>query len=132
MQRHRYLIIGGGMAADAAVEGIRQVDADGSIGLIGAESHPPYDRPPLSKSLWKGRGLDTIWPRTRPMRPLSTSAARSKRSIPSEIASPTIRAVSTVREAAAGHRRHAPSSAPPTPPDPLLSHLERLPGPSRG
>jgi 3-phenylpropionate/trans-cinnamate dioxygenase ferredoxin reductase component len=61
MISHQYLIIGGGMAADAAVDGIRQVDPDGSIGLISAEWQPPYDRPPLSKSLWKGRSLETIW-----------------------------------------------------------------------
>jgi 3-phenylpropionate/trans-cinnamate dioxygenase ferredoxin reductase component len=61
MINHHYLIIGGGMAADAAVEGIRQVDFDGTIGLISAESQPPYARPPLSKSLWKGQSLATIW-----------------------------------------------------------------------
>jgi NADPH-dependent 2,4-dienoyl-CoA reductase/sulfur reductase-like enzyme len=61
MPIHQYLIIGGGMAADAAVDGIRQVDPDGSIGLISAESYPPYDRPPLSKALWKGRAVETIW-----------------------------------------------------------------------
>ena len=49
MPYYKYLIIGGGMTADAAVAGIRQVDPDGSIGLIGAEHHPPYARPPLSK-----------------------------------------------------------------------------------
>jgi NADPH-dependent 2,4-dienoyl-CoA reductase/sulfur reductase-like enzyme len=61
MPRYTYLIIGGGMAADAAVRGIRQVDPIGSIGLIGAEPDPPYDRPPLSKGLWKGEPLDGIW-----------------------------------------------------------------------
>lgn len=61
MPNHQYLIVGGGMAADAAVAGIRQVDPEGSIGLISAESHPPYDRPPLSKGLWKGRALESIW-----------------------------------------------------------------------
>ncbi len=49
-----YLIIGGGMTADAAVGAIRERDAEGRIGLIGAESSPPYERPPLSKALWKG------------------------------------------------------------------------------
>lgn len=56
-----YLIVGGGMTADAAVAGIREVDADGSIGLISAESTLPYNRPPLSKGLWKGKPLDEIW-----------------------------------------------------------------------
>ena len=61
MPDYKYLIIGGGMTADAAVAGIRQVDPDGSIGLIGAEHHPPYSRPPLSKGLWKGRPLEKIF-----------------------------------------------------------------------
>ncbi len=61
MPHYTYLIVGGGMTAAAAVEGIREVDPKGSVGLIGADSHPPYDRPPLSKGLWKGKPLDTIW-----------------------------------------------------------------------
>jgi NADPH-dependent 2,4-dienoyl-CoA reductase/sulfur reductase-like enzyme len=61
MPDYKYLIIGGGMTADAAVQGIRQVDQEGSIGLIGSESKPPYDRPPLSKGLWKGKPLESIW-----------------------------------------------------------------------
>jgi 3-phenylpropionate/trans-cinnamate dioxygenase ferredoxin reductase subunit len=64
MAHYKYLLIGGGMAADAAVRGIRKVDPDGSIGLIGDEIDPPYDRPPLSKGLWKGRSLERIWRRT--------------------------------------------------------------------
>jgi NADPH-dependent 2,4-dienoyl-CoA reductase/sulfur reductase-like enzyme len=61
MQHYRYLIIGGGMTADAAVRGIRELDADASIGLITAEDYPPYNRPPLSKGLWKGEPIETIW-----------------------------------------------------------------------
>lgn len=61
MPDFKYLIIGGGMTADAAVHGIRAVDRVGSIGLIGAESHRPYNRPPLSKALWKGKPLESIW-----------------------------------------------------------------------
>jgi 3-phenylpropionate/trans-cinnamate dioxygenase ferredoxin reductase component len=59
-----YLIVGGGMTADAAIGGIREVDPSGSIGLIGADVHPPYDRPPLSKALWKGKPLECIWRKT--------------------------------------------------------------------
>ncbi|MDW2982953.1 MAG: FAD-dependent oxidoreductase [Rhodanobacter sp.] len=51
---HDYLIIGGGMAADAAAKAIREVDAGANVGLVGAEATPPYQRPPLSKALWKG------------------------------------------------------------------------------
>jgi NADPH-dependent 2,4-dienoyl-CoA reductase/sulfur reductase-like enzyme len=57
----RYLVVGSGMTASAAIEGIRRHDAQGSIGLIGAEPFPPYNRPPLSKGLWKGEAEDTIW-----------------------------------------------------------------------
>ena len=61
MPNYKYLIIGGGMTSDAAVAGIRKVDPTGSIGLISAESHPPYNRPPLSKGLWKGKPLESIY-----------------------------------------------------------------------
>ena len=65
MRNYKYLIVGGGMTADAAVSGIRELDPNGSIGLISAELDPPYDRPPLSKGLWKDKPLDSIWRRTK-------------------------------------------------------------------
>ena len=61
MPTFKYLIIGGGMTADAAVQGIREIDSSGSIGLISMETDPPYDRPPLTKGLWKDKPLDSIW-----------------------------------------------------------------------
>jgi NADPH-dependent 2,4-dienoyl-CoA reductase/sulfur reductase-like enzyme len=61
MVSYRYLIVGSGMTASAALDGIRRHDAKGSIGLFGAEPFPPYNRPPLSKGLWKGDSEDTIW-----------------------------------------------------------------------
>lgn len=61
MKHYQYLIVGGGMTADAAIEGIREVDKRGSIALISAEKVPPYDRPPLSKDLWKGGEVEEIW-----------------------------------------------------------------------
>ncbi len=64
MPHFMYLIVGGGMTADAAVGGIREVDPSGSIGLISGEPHPPYNRPPLSKGLWKGKPLESIWRKT--------------------------------------------------------------------
>src|SRR6185369_7976667 len=64
MTNYQYLIIGGGMTAAAAVDGIREVDSTGSIGLITEEPDPPYKRPPLSKALWKGKPLDSIWKHT--------------------------------------------------------------------
>ena len=51
---YSYVIVGGGLAGAAAVEGIRQHDSSGSILLVSSEPDPPYDRPPLSKNLWMG------------------------------------------------------------------------------
>lgn len=61
MEHYKYLIVGGGMTADAAAKGIREVDPEGSIGLIGEEPDPPYTRPALSKKLWKGKPFASIW-----------------------------------------------------------------------
>ena len=61
MPDYRYLIIGGGLTGDAACKGIRSIDADGPIGLIGDEPDPPYARPPLSKGLWLGKEEGSIW-----------------------------------------------------------------------
>lgn len=60
----RYLIVGGGMTADAAVRGIRELDSDGAIRILSAEPDAPYARPPLTKALWKGEPLDSIWKHT--------------------------------------------------------------------
>lgn len=43
------VVIGAGLAGLRAVEAARRTGFDGTITLIGAEPHPPYDRPPLSK-----------------------------------------------------------------------------------
>ncbi|MEP6895117.1 MAG: FAD-dependent oxidoreductase [Chloroflexota bacterium] len=64
MKHYKYLIIGGGLAADAATRGIRELDAEGSIGVISMEPDPPYMRPNLSKGLWKGRPIEKIWRKT--------------------------------------------------------------------
>ena len=61
MGAFRYLIVGGGMTADAACRGIRDRDPDGSIGLVGEEPVAPYARPPLSKALWKGEEESSVW-----------------------------------------------------------------------
>jgi 3-phenylpropionate/trans-cinnamate dioxygenase ferredoxin reductase component len=61
MADYRYLIVGGGMTAHAAAAGIREVDAAGTLGLVGDDPNPPYLRPPLSKGLWTGKPFETIW-----------------------------------------------------------------------
>ncbi len=44
-----YIIVGGGLAAASAVDGIRELDKRGTIVLLTDETEPPYHRPPLSK-----------------------------------------------------------------------------------
>src|SRR5215213_1124917 len=61
MSHFPYLIIGGGMTATAAVHGIREVDPTGAIGVLGRDPHPPYQRPLLSKGLWKGKPPERVW-----------------------------------------------------------------------
>lgn len=51
----KYVIVGGGVAGASAVEGIREVDNDGTILIICSEPQLPYNRPPLSKGLWLGK-----------------------------------------------------------------------------
>jgi NADPH-dependent 2,4-dienoyl-CoA reductase/sulfur reductase-like enzyme len=61
MNKYAYILIGGGMATAAALEGIREIDQLNEILVISGEKFPPYNRPPLSKGLWKGKDLETIW-----------------------------------------------------------------------
>lgn len=64
MTNARYLIVGGGMTADAAVRGIRELDSSGAIKILSGEPDAPYARPPLTKALWKGEPLESIWKHT--------------------------------------------------------------------
>lgn len=59
-----YVIVGGGMTADAAVSGIREYDQSGRIALFSEEKYTPYNRPLLTKGLWTGKPLDSIWRKT--------------------------------------------------------------------
>lgn len=65
MRATRYLIVGGGVTGDAACRGILEVDPDpAAITLVAAEEDPPYTRPPLTKTLWKGDAESTVFQRT--------------------------------------------------------------------
>src|SRR2546421_11150583 len=46
----RYLLVGGGLASIWAAQNIRERDKDGELIIVCDEHHPPYDKPPLSKS----------------------------------------------------------------------------------
>ena len=55
------LIIGGGLAGGTAAEALRNEGFDGDITVVTAESHPPYQRPPLSKGYLAGtEDLDAV------------------------------------------------------------------------
>lgn len=54
----QYVIIGGGLAAASAIEGIRELDKAGAITLAASERELPYHRPPLSKTFLAGK--DTV------------------------------------------------------------------------
>jgi NADPH-dependent 2,4-dienoyl-CoA reductase/sulfur reductase-like enzyme len=51
-------IVGGGLAGQRCAEALRRNHYDGPIRIVCAESHRPYDRPPLSKELLAGGGGD--------------------------------------------------------------------------
>jgi NADPH-dependent 2,4-dienoyl-CoA reductase/sulfur reductase-like enzyme len=56
------VIIGGGLAGASAAEELRKQGHTGSITLICAEPHRPYERPPLSKGLMLGdAGPDSVY-----------------------------------------------------------------------
>src|SRR5262245_32562890 len=52
---NRIVIVGAGQAAAAAIRAMRTAGFNGSIDLVGAEPHLPYERPPLSKELLLGK-----------------------------------------------------------------------------
>jgi len=61
MHTTKYLIVGAGMTGDMAAKGIREHDSDGSITMIGADPHPTYKRPLLTKGLWQGAPEEKLW-----------------------------------------------------------------------
>jgi NADPH-dependent 2,4-dienoyl-CoA reductase/sulfur reductase-like enzyme len=48
------LVIGAGLGGLRTVEQLRGTGYQGRISIVGAEEHPPYDRPPLSKQVLTG------------------------------------------------------------------------------
>jgi len=51
----RIAVVGASLAGLRAVEFIRRAKFDGELVLVGAEKHHPYDRPPLSKEVLRGK-----------------------------------------------------------------------------
>ena len=53
-QPEHVVIVGAGLAGLRTAQQLRAAGLQGRISLVGAEPHPPYDRPPLSKQVLTG------------------------------------------------------------------------------
>ncbi|GKQ38045.1 NAD(P)/FAD-dependent oxidoreductase [Streptomyces sp. A012304] len=51
----RVVVAGAGMAGVQTAVALRELGFDGTVTVIGAEPHQPYDRPPLSKAVLLGK-----------------------------------------------------------------------------
>ncbi len=58
----RLVVVGASLAGLRAVEAARRGGFTGEVTLVGAEEHPPYDRPPLSKKLLERDGPASATP----------------------------------------------------------------------
>ncbi|WP_409435570.1 NAD(P)/FAD-dependent oxidoreductase [Mycobacterium sp. SMC-14] len=54
------VIVGAGLAAVRTAEQLRRNGFGDPITIVGAEEHPPYDRPPLSKQMLRGEVDDVV------------------------------------------------------------------------
>jgi 3-phenylpropionate/trans-cinnamate dioxygenase ferredoxin reductase component len=54
LDHYDVLIVGAGHGGAQAAVSLRQLNFEGSIGLLGDEADPPYERPPLSKEYFSG------------------------------------------------------------------------------
>ncbi|MFH9614399.1 NAD(P)/FAD-dependent oxidoreductase [Streptomyces pratensis] len=55
------VIVGAGMAGVQTAVALREQGFTGTVTLIGAEPHQPYDRPPLSKAVLLGKAEDSAF-----------------------------------------------------------------------
>jgi 3-phenylpropionate/trans-cinnamate dioxygenase ferredoxin reductase subunit len=57
----RIVIVGASLGGASAAVALRDLGFDGEVLLIGAESHLPYERPPLSKAVLLGDANEPDW-----------------------------------------------------------------------
>ncbi|MGW0596659.1 NAD(P)/FAD-dependent oxidoreductase [Streptomyces sp. NPDC002776] len=55
MSQRRVVVVGAGMAGVQTAVALREQGFTGTVRVIGAEPHQPYDRPPLSKAVLLGK-----------------------------------------------------------------------------
>ena len=60
-EQPRVVIVGAGMAGVQTAVALREKGYGGPVTLIGAEPHPPYDRPPLSKAVLLGQAAGSAF-----------------------------------------------------------------------
>ncbi len=59
----RIVVVGASVAGLSAADALREAGFNGSISIVGAEAHAPYDRPPLSKqALAQDASQDVFFP----------------------------------------------------------------------
>src|SRR5215218_11218630 len=57
----RVVIVGASLGGASAAVALRELGFDGEVLLIGAETHLPYERPPLSKAVLLGDADEPDW-----------------------------------------------------------------------
>lgn len=60
-QPRRVVVVGAGMAGVQTAVALRERGFTGTVTLLGAEPHQPYDRPPLSKAVLLGKAEDSAF-----------------------------------------------------------------------
>ncbi|MER6672614.1 FAD-dependent oxidoreductase [Streptomyces sp. NPDC000983] len=62
MTLENIVVVGGGLAGAHTAAALRARGHRGTLTLVAAEPHPPYDRPPLTKAVLAGTEEDTAFP----------------------------------------------------------------------
>jgi NADPH-dependent 2,4-dienoyl-CoA reductase/sulfur reductase-like enzyme len=85
------VVVGASLAGLRAAEELRRLGFDGRLVMVGAESHLPYDRPPLSKAVLAGEAQgDDIVLRHQAPDDLDVDWRLGRRAVGLEVASRTI------------------------------------------
>lgn len=94
MDIDRIVIVGAGMAGARAAIALRSNGFEGHLALIGEESEPPYERPPLSKAFLRGEEPATsiaITPKDRTWSDIDVELRTGTRATSLDLATRTVR-----------------------------------------